>query len=115
VKTTWKWAKSTWTVADRALQRSTAEVLSAIYEQNFLPCSFGGRPKLGADHDLATLIEVIAGGKTGWEAYMVREKALMLGRTFQLDASASFGKRVSMRFRAPPRLRAPCLGALNAS
>jgi RNA-directed DNA polymerase len=41
-------------------------VLSAIYEQNFLPCSFGGRPKLGADHDLATLIEVIAGGKTGW-------------------------------------------------
>jgi retron-type reverse transcriptase len=31
------------TVADRALQRSTAEVLSAIYEQDFLPCSFGGR------------------------------------------------------------------------
>ena len=31
------------TVADRALQRSTAEVLSAIYEQD---SSFGGRPKL---------------------------------------------------------------------
>jgi RNA-directed DNA polymerase len=31
-------------VADRALQRSTAQVLSAIYEQDFLPCSFGGRP-----------------------------------------------------------------------
>src|SRR5246127_3005032 len=29
------------TVVDRALQRSTAEVLSAIYEQDFLPCSFG--------------------------------------------------------------------------
>jgi len=38
------------TVADRALQRSTAEVLSAIYEQDFLPCSFGGRPGLGAHH-----------------------------------------------------------------
>ena len=43
------------TVADRALQRSTAEVLSAIYEQDFLPCSFGGRPKLSAHHALATL------------------------------------------------------------
>src|ERR1700720_43555 len=54
------------TVADRALQRSTAEVLSAIYEQDFLPCSFGGRPKLSAHHALATLNEVIAGGKMGW-------------------------------------------------
>ena len=35
-------------ISDRALQRSTAEVLSAIYEQDFLPCSFGGRPGLGA-------------------------------------------------------------------
>jgi hypothetical protein len=26
------------TVSDRALQRSTAEVLSAVYEQDFLPC-----------------------------------------------------------------------------
>lgn len=54
------------TVADRALQRSTAEVLSAIYEQDFLPCSFGGRPKLSAHHALATLNEVIAGGKIRW-------------------------------------------------
>ena len=54
------------TVSDRALQRSTAEVLSAIYEQDFLPCSFGGRPGLGAHHALATLTEVIAGSKVGW-------------------------------------------------
>jgi len=54
------------TVADRALQRSTAEVLSAIYEQDFLSCSFGGRPKLSAHHALATLNEVIAGGKIEW-------------------------------------------------
>jgi group II intron reverse transcriptase/maturase len=54
------------TVSDRALQRSTAEVLSAVYEQDFLPCSFGGRPRLSAHHALATLNEVIAGGKIGW-------------------------------------------------
>src|SRR5208337_720703 len=54
------------TVADRALQRTTAEVLSAIYERDFLPCSFGGRPELSAHHALATLSEVIAGGMIGW-------------------------------------------------
>jgi len=48
-------------VADRALQRSVASVLAAIYEQDFLPCSFGGRPGLSAHHALATLTEVIAG------------------------------------------------------
>ena len=53
-------------VADRALQRSTAEVLSAIYEQDFLSCSFGGRPGLSAHRALATLTEVIAGRKVGW-------------------------------------------------
>lgn len=53
-------------IADRALQRSVAQVLSAIYEEDFLPCSFGGRPKLGAHHALATLNEVIAGRKVGW-------------------------------------------------
>jgi RNA-directed DNA polymerase len=54
------------TVSDRALQRSAAELLSAIYEQDFLPCSFGGRPGLGAHRALATLNEVIAGSKVGW-------------------------------------------------
>ncbi|WP_375680042.1 reverse transcriptase domain-containing protein [Rhizobium sp. T1470] len=54
------------TVSDRALQRSTAEVLSAIYEQDFLPCSFGGRPHLSAHHALSTLNEAICGGRTSW-------------------------------------------------
>lgn len=48
-------------VTDRALQRSVAEVLSAIYEQDFLPCSFGGRPGRGAHHALATLGEILSG------------------------------------------------------
>jgi group II intron reverse transcriptase/maturase len=38
-----------------------AQVLTAIYEQDFLACSFGGRPGLSAHHALATLTEVIAG------------------------------------------------------
>jgi group II intron reverse transcriptase/maturase len=54
------------TVTDRALQRSVAQVLSAIYELDFLPCSFGGRPGLGAHHALATLNEIIAGRKVSW-------------------------------------------------
>ena len=54
------------TVVDRALQRSTAEVLSAIYEQDFLKCSFGGRPLRGAHNALATLNEIVAGKKVSW-------------------------------------------------
>src|SRR6201997_2138908 len=54
------------TVADRALQRSASQVLSAIYEQDFLPCSFGGRAGRGAHQALATLHERIAGGKIEW-------------------------------------------------
>ena len=53
-------------VADRALQRSVAEVLGAIYEQDFLNCSFGGRPGIGQRHALATLNEIIAGKKVSW-------------------------------------------------
>ncbi len=53
-------------IADRALQRSTATVLSMIYEQDFLPCSFGGRPGIGAHNALATLNEVVSGKKVSW-------------------------------------------------
>jgi group II intron reverse transcriptase/maturase len=53
-------------VADRALQRSAAQVLSAIYEPDFLTCSFGGRPGRGAHQALASLHEVISGGKVEW-------------------------------------------------
>jgi hypothetical protein len=53
-------------VADRALQRSAAQVLSAIYEQDFLPCSFGGRPGRGAHQALASLHEVISGRQVEW-------------------------------------------------
>jgi group II intron reverse transcriptase/maturase len=53
-------------VKDRALQRSVAMVLTSIYEQDFLSCSFGGRPGRSAHQALATLNEIIAGKKISW-------------------------------------------------
>src|SRR5207237_7517730 len=53
-------------VADRALQISAAQVLSAIYQQDFLPCSFGGRSGRGAHQALASLHEVISGRQVEW-------------------------------------------------
>jgi group II intron reverse transcriptase/maturase len=38
-----------------------AAVLGAIYEQEFLPCSFGGRPGRSAHQALATLGEILSG------------------------------------------------------
>jgi group II intron reverse transcriptase/maturase len=54
------------TIKDRALQRSVYKVLSSIYEKDFLKCSFGGRPKIGAHHALCTFSEVVGGKKVSW-------------------------------------------------
>ena len=54
------------TVKDRALQRSVSKVLTQIYEQDFLKCSFGGRPDLSAHHALSTFNEIISGKKVSW-------------------------------------------------
>jgi len=35
-------------IADKLLQIAVAKILEAIYEQDFLPCSFGYRPRIGA-------------------------------------------------------------------
>jgi len=53
-------------IADKALQRSVSDVLSTIYEQDFLSCSFGGRPSLGAHQALATLNQIIFLKKVSW-------------------------------------------------
>lgn len=53
-------------IGDRVVQRSVADVLTAIYEQDFLPCSYGGRPGVGAHHAVATLHEVIVGKPISW-------------------------------------------------
>ncbi len=54
------------TVSDRALQRSVSVVLSSLYEQDFLKCSFGGRPETGAHNALSTLNEIVSGKKVSW-------------------------------------------------
>ncbi len=54
------------TISDRALQRSVYLVLSSIYEQDFLKCSFGGRPGIGAHNALCTFNEVVSGKKVSW-------------------------------------------------
>ena len=54
------------TVLDGALQKSAAQVLEAIYEQDFLNGSFGGRPGRSAHHALGTLNEIIAGKKVSY-------------------------------------------------
>jgi RNA-directed DNA polymerase len=43
------------TILDRALQAAMARVLNEIYEQDFLPGSFGFRAKLGCHNALATI------------------------------------------------------------
>ena len=54
------------TVSDRALQGAVAEVLTSIYEQDFLPCSYGGRPERSAHQALSKLHVTIAGRKVNW-------------------------------------------------
>ena len=41
-------------------------MLSAIYEQDFLPVSFGGRPRLSAHHALATLNHIRVSKRVNW-------------------------------------------------
>ena len=48
------------TIADRALQKTTAEVLNSIFEQDFLGFSFGGRPKVGAHNAICTLCDIFS-------------------------------------------------------
>jgi len=54
------------TIKDRALQRATSKVLEQIYEQDFLPCSFGGRPNLSAHNAVCTLRYIISNKKISW-------------------------------------------------
>jgi RNA-directed DNA polymerase len=54
------------TVIDRGLQKTVADVLNAIYEEDFLDCSFGGRPNRSAHQAIATLHTAISAKKVGW-------------------------------------------------
>jgi hypothetical protein len=56
------------TLISRLLEqlKDVAQVLSAIYVQDFMPCSFGGWPERNAHQAQATLNELVAGRKL-WE------------------------------------------------
>jgi retron-type reverse transcriptase len=41
---------------DKIVQKTTGTLLNAIYAQDFLPCSYGFRPRLGA-HDALDAID----------------------------------------------------------
>ncbi|MFY0574956.1 group II intron reverse transcriptase/maturase [Cystobacter fuscus] len=54
------------TFEDKVLQRAVAMVLEAVYEQDFLPCSYGFRPGKSAHQALQRLWEVLTEMKGGW-------------------------------------------------
>jgi RNA-directed DNA polymerase len=51
---------------DKILQKAVGEVLNAIYEQDFLDCSYGFRPGRGAQQALDEVGRVMCTRPTGW-------------------------------------------------
>lgn len=54
------------TYEDKVLQRAVTMVLEAIYEQDFLPCSFGFRPRRSAHQALDALWSGLTAMRGGW-------------------------------------------------
>ena len=54
------------TFEDKVLQRAVAMILTAVYEQDFLSCSFGFRPGRSAHQALATLRQDLMDLAGGW-------------------------------------------------
>jgi len=54
------------TVQDRCLQKAVTDVLNNIYEQDFLECSYGGRPGRSAHQAVVNLKEAIRAKKVNW-------------------------------------------------
>src|SRR4051812_23784373 len=54
------------TFEDKVLQRAVVMVLEAVYEQDFLDCSYGFRPRRSAHDALATLREGLTKMQGGW-------------------------------------------------
>ena len=54
------------TFEDKIAQRAVAMVLEAIYEQDFLPCSYGFRPRRSAHEALHALWEALTEMQGGW-------------------------------------------------
>lgn len=54
------------TVEDKLVQQALHELLEAIYEQDFLPCSYGFRPGRGAHDALRALDGAVEVGQARW-------------------------------------------------
>jgi RNA-directed DNA polymerase len=54
------------TFEDKVLQRAVAMVLESIYEQDFLPCSYGFRPGRSAHQALKTMRDAIMSMNGSW-------------------------------------------------
>jgi len=54
------------TIEDKIVQAAVARILSAIYEQDFLPCSYGFRPGRSAHDALAALERAIFQGRVSY-------------------------------------------------
>jgi len=51
---------------DKVVQGAVREVLEAVYEQDFLPCSYGFRPGRSAHDALRALNQLVHSGKANW-------------------------------------------------
>lgn len=54
------------TFEDKVLQRAVAMVLGAVYEEDFLPCSYGFRPGRSAHQSLSDARSTLMSMKGGW-------------------------------------------------
>jgi Reverse transcriptase (RNA-dependent DNA polymerase) len=53
-------------VEDKLLQLAVAQILEAIYEEDFLRCSYGYRPRVGAHDAVGKLTVKLHFGRYGW-------------------------------------------------
>ena len=51
---------------DKIVQDAVREVLEAVYERDFVDCSYGFRPKRSAHDAVRTLTRVVHQGKVSW-------------------------------------------------
>ena len=54
------------TIGDKLIQKAVARILEAIYEQDFLICSYGYRPTIGAKDAVKDLSTTLARGRYGY-------------------------------------------------
>jgi group II intron reverse transcriptase/maturase len=54
------------TIGDKLIQKTVARILEAIYEQDFLSCSYGYRPAIGAKDAVRNLSTTLLRGRYGY-------------------------------------------------